>query len=213
MIAEVARAAATWKVSGSRIATPLAPPSPGSTPMSTPSDDADEHQHQVDRRQGDREAVHQRADVRSMRCVDGVSAAKPRAFERALGQRHQEPDLEHDEEHHRPRRRSRPRSSHQRVLAEAAHEERDEERRGDVDAEPSIDEPRRRRRRHQHRSAPASAGRASTNGSCCRALARSRAAGFTSAAMQHDHADVERESSPPAGRRSPQPRPGAQLSP
>jgi len=35
------------KVSGSRMATPFAPPRPGSTPMITPEDDADEHQRQV----------------------------------------------------------------------------------------------------------------------------------------------------------------------
>jgi hypothetical protein len=39
MMAEVAPpgCCAIWKVSGSRIATPLAPPRPGSTPMITPS--------------------------------------------------------------------------------------------------------------------------------------------------------------------------------
>ena len=44
MIAEVGDIA---KVSGSRIATPLAPPRPGSTPISTPRNDADEHVEDV----------------------------------------------------------------------------------------------------------------------------------------------------------------------
>ena len=44
MIAEVGDMA---KVSGSRIATPLAPPRPGSTPISMPRNEADQHVEDV----------------------------------------------------------------------------------------------------------------------------------------------------------------------
>ena len=57
MIAEVG---GIVNVSGSRIATPLAPPRPGSTPMMHAEHDADQHEQQVERRQRDREAVEQR---------------------------------------------------------------------------------------------------------------------------------------------------------
>src|SRR5919106_457377 len=94
MIAEVAPpgVCAMPKVSGSRMATPFAPPSPGSTPMMTPST----------------------TPVNISTTFIGVSATpKPcisawissklvqpqQGFHEALGQRHLEPDLEHDIEH------------------------------------------------------------------------------------------------------------------
>ena len=50
------------KVSGSRIATPLAPPRPGQHADQHAEDDADEHQADVHRRQHDGEALHQGID-------------------------------------------------------------------------------------------------------------------------------------------------------
>src|SRR5205814_9550249 len=55
-------------------------------------------------------------------------------FERALGQRHLEPDLEDDEEHHAVADADR-RHLPPCVLAQPAHEECDEQRGGQVDAE------------------------------------------------------------------------------
>src|SRR5688572_7662190 len=130
MIAEVAPpgVCAMPKVSGSRIATPLAPPSPGSTPMITPRITP--------------------VNIRAM--LVGVSATpKPCArawissklvqpqqrFQRALRQRHLEPDFEDQVEHEH-----RGDAHHDHlppgVLAEPAHEEADEQRRRSVDADP-----------------------------------------------------------------------------
>ena len=50
-------------VSGSRIATPLAPPRPGQHADQHAEQDADEHEQQVLPGQRDREALHQVADV------------------------------------------------------------------------------------------------------------------------------------------------------
>ena len=60
MIAEVG---GMLKVSGSRIATPLAPPRPGSTPMITPSTMPIEHVEQVLPAQDDGEAAEQIANA------------------------------------------------------------------------------------------------------------------------------------------------------
>ena len=50
------------KVSGSRMATPLAPPRPGSTPISTPRMMPTNISADVHRRQHDGEALHQCAE-------------------------------------------------------------------------------------------------------------------------------------------------------
>ena len=92
MIAEVGD---IEKVSGSRIATPLAPPRPGSTPMMTPSTMPTHHQHHVERLQHDRKAVKQIADIFHGACpsadacmrwrlVDARSEAEP-VLDRPLG--------------------------------------------------------------------------------------------------------------------------------
>src|SRR5512140_2547415 len=83
------------KVSGSRIATPLAPPSPGSTPMITPRMMPANMSIRLN---------HDRATANppirdSISCIAASLEAEGR-FERALGQRNLEPDLEHEEEHH-----------------------------------------------------------------------------------------------------------------
>ena len=56
MIAEVGD---MLNVSGSRIATPLAPPRPGSTPMITPSTMPTDHDQQIEWLKHDGEAVKQ----------------------------------------------------------------------------------------------------------------------------------------------------------
>src|SRR5687768_8852442 len=94
MIAEVAPPGiwAMPKVSGSRIATPFAPPRPGSTPMITPrmipvnissrfvSDSAT-------------------PNPCTSAWISSISVQPQQCFNRALGQRHLEPDFEDQEEH------------------------------------------------------------------------------------------------------------------
>src|SRR5262245_30538414 len=148
MIAEVAPPGceAIENVSGSRIATPFAPPSPGSTPMITPRTIPASISIRLN---------HDRATakppIRALISCIALGEPEPR-FERALGQRYLEPDLEHQEKHeHGPgahRDDLRP-----LVLAEERHEEGDEEGGGDVDAErePGIgDERHVHAARHHH---------------------------------------------------------------
>src|SRR5690348_6248359 len=83
------------KVSGSRIATPFAPPRPGSTPMITPS----VMPMNMNSRFFSVRATMKpcsRDWISSMR--DSVDAEQ--RLERPLGQGHEEPDLEDEEEHH-----------------------------------------------------------------------------------------------------------------
>src|SRR5215217_8088521 len=105
MIAEVGDIV---KVSGSRMATPLAPPSPGSTPMSTPS-----VMPTIMRSRfiGVRmtlkpwnSALSSVMAVRDGPVFGGDAASVAEEGERvqpALGERHLEPHLEHQEEHDR----------------------------------------------------------------------------------------------------------------
>src|SRR4029453_18268259 len=82
-------------VSGSRIATPLAPPRPGSTPISTPS----------------RMPTSMKTRFFQVRATAKPCMRLPRSstnilvsehvLERSLGQRHQEPDLEQHEDRER----------------------------------------------------------------------------------------------------------------
>src|SRR6185312_6447214 len=85
------------KVSGSRIATPLAPPRPGSTPMMTPSTTPASISSRLNQ-----ESATSKPPIRewiSCMVASGVSEGR---FERALGERNLEPDLEGQEEgeHH-----------------------------------------------------------------------------------------------------------------
>src|SRR5688500_11084029 len=132
MMAEVAPpgCCAIWKVRGSRIATPFAPPSPGSTPISTPRLTPASISIRLN---------HVRATAKPhlsewISCMRRYLAEAEQGFDRTLGQRHLEPDLEHEEEddHHADGHRG---DLGPRVLAKDAHEERDEDRRGLVDAE------------------------------------------------------------------------------
>src|SRR5262245_9826114 len=144
MMAEVAPpgCCAMPKVSGSRIATPLAPPRPGSTPMITPST------MPVN--------ISSRFFVDSAMTkpcasawISSTSVQPEKSFHRALGQRHLEPQLEHQEEHHHgadAHRHDLPPA----VLAEPAHEEGDEGDRGDVEPDPGHQQ-HVERAWHQHR--------------------------------------------------------------
>src|SRR5688572_30990123 len=132
MIAEVAPpgCCAIWKVRGSRIATPFAPPSPGSTPINTPRLTPASISIRLN---------HVRATAKPpirelISCIRRSLAEADQGFDRPLGQRHLEPDLEHEEEHHH-HADGHARDLGPRVLAEDAHEEGDEDRRGLVDAE------------------------------------------------------------------------------
>src|SRR3954468_19741981 len=114
-------------VSGSRIATPLAPPSPGSTPMITPSVMPASMSSRLNQ-----ESATSKPPIRELISCMAASGVAEGRFERALGQRDLEPDLEHHEEdqHHAERDE---RDAGPAVLAEEAHERRDEERRRHVD--------------------------------------------------------------------------------
>src|SRR5512135_1931987 len=78
-------------VSGSRIATPLAPPRPGSTPMITPN---------ISIRLNHDSATAKPPSRDSISCIAAASGEAEGRFERALGQGNLEPDLEHQEERH-----------------------------------------------------------------------------------------------------------------
>src|SRR3990172_354705 len=131
MIAEVAPpgVCAMLKVSGSRIATPFAPPSPGSTPMITP---------RITPVNISSRFFSDRATAKpcSSDWISSTSVDPEERLERALGQGHLEPGLEDQVEHHRRadahRRRLPP-----RILAQPAHEEGDEQGRGDIDPDPA----------------------------------------------------------------------------
>src|SRR3954462_3655537 len=114
-------------VSGSRIATPFAPPSPGSTPMMTPSVMPASINITLNQ-----ESATSKPPIRDwISCMEASGVPEGR-FERALGQRDLEPDLEHQEEseHHAD---GNQRDLEPPVLAEDAHERRDEDRGGHVD--------------------------------------------------------------------------------
>src|SRR5688572_4597287 len=130
MIAEVAPpgVCAMPKVSGSRMATPFAPPRPGSTPMITPRITP-----------VNISAMLVGVSATPKPCIrDWISSisvqSEPR-FQRALGQRHLEPHLEdhveHDDRDHAHRDHLPP-----GILAKPAHEEADEQYRRHVDPDP-----------------------------------------------------------------------------
>src|SRR5581483_5040419 len=126
MIAEVVPPGrcAIEKVSGSRIATPFAPPSPGSTPMMMPSTTP---MNISIRLKGD--SATPKPWMREPSSSTSASSSEPqRRLERPLGQRHLEPDLEHQEERDAHADRDR-RDLQPRVLADAVHEIGDEQRR------------------------------------------------------------------------------------
>src|SRR6266850_2063425 len=148
MIAEVVPPGdcAIEKVSGRRIATPLAPPSPGSTPMMTPST-----------MPTNISARFLKLSATTKPCSsDWISSinARPSAhaqqvLERPFRQRHLEPDLEDQEKDHAVADAD---DGHlpPRILPQPAHEKSDVQRGGEVDPGPA-DERDVDRRRHEHR--------------------------------------------------------------
>src|SRR2546423_1625347 len=138
MIAEVGF---MLNVSGSRIATPLAPPKPGSTPMMTPSTMPISISARL---------VGVSATWKPCRSDASSFIARPlrqmqQRFERTLRQRRPEPELEHQEQHDRHADRHRcddPRT----MPAVTCHEVGEKDHRGNVDPE------RRDRTALQHRS-------------------------------------------------------------
>src|SRR3954470_17839111 len=118
--------------SGNRIATPFAPPRPGSTPMITPST-----------MPTNISARFFKLSATMKPCIkDWISSitARPSAqaqqiLERPLRQRDEEPDFENQEKH-RHGADADDCDLPPGVLAEPAHEEGDEHHRGDVDPGP-----------------------------------------------------------------------------
>src|SRR5262245_29173821 len=126
MIAEVG---GMVNVSGSRIATPFAPPSPGSTPMITPRITPTNISIRLN---GVSATLNPcRSEVISAKRAPLVELQP--GLERAFRQRQLEPDFEQQEEDDadpdRDQRRREP-----RIAPEPPHEERDEGRRGHVQA-------------------------------------------------------------------------------
>src|SRR3954471_16292225 len=96
MMAEVAPpgVCAMLKVSGSRMATPLGPARPGSTPMITPRITAGNINSRV---------VNESATAQpwARAWISATSVQPEESFDGTLGQRHQEPALEDQEQRHR----------------------------------------------------------------------------------------------------------------
>src|SRR5687767_11960558 len=144
MIAEVAPpgVCAMPKVSGSRMATPLAPPSPGSTPISTPRITPTNMRPMLI-------GVRATPNPCARAWISSKLVQPQPGFDGALGQRHLEPHLEDDVEH-----RDGNHADHghlpPHVLPQPAHEEADEEDGRHVDADPG-DEEGVDCRRDQHR--------------------------------------------------------------
>src|ERR1700752_2190386 len=131
MMAEVAPpgVCAMLKVSGSRMATPLAPPRPGSTPMMTPRITPVNMNSRFC-------SVSATAKPPARACISATSVQPEQSFDGTLGQRHQEPALEDREQTHRgPDADGRHFPPGE--FAQPAHEEGDEHDRGDVDADPA----------------------------------------------------------------------------
>src|SRR6185295_12723078 len=131
MMAEVAPpgVCAMLKVRGSRMATPLAPPRPGSTPMITPRITP----MNMNARFFSVSATTKPWASASISCT---SVEPEESFDGTLGERHLEPDLEDEiERHHHA-------DAHggdlpPRVLSQPAHEKGDEQDRREVDADPA----------------------------------------------------------------------------
>src|SRR5512146_298927 len=130
------------KVSGSRIATPFAPPRPGSTPMMTP---------RMMPTNMNATFLNVRATRNPWNSASSSAmtlAQAQRGLERPLGQGHQEPHLEDEEECDAVADADRG-DFPPCVLAEPAHEAGHEQRRGHVDADPA-DERHVDGRRYEH---------------------------------------------------------------
>src|SRR5512142_2619694 len=132
-------------VSGSRIAMPLAAPSPGSTPMMTPR----KMPRNINPRMNGVSVTANpwNSETRSATQTPDLTLALPGPIDfpasvagpgervpQPLVERHLEPDLEHHERHHAHHEREY-QAAQPRVLAEPAHEHRYVEERRDVDAD------------------------------------------------------------------------------
>ena len=137
MIAEVGD---IENVSGSRIATPLAPPSPGSTPMITPSRMPTTITIRLNGCMTTAKPWNRLA-ISSMFCATpaaglAVPRQNPERLDRPLRQRHQEPFLEHQEDASGTPTATAA-TMRPAVAAEPLHEDGDEQDRGDVEADPA----------------------------------------------------------------------------
>src|SRR6185437_10650450 len=158
------------KVSGRRMATPLAAPSPGRTPIRTPSVMpmnmymmfigtstiskpciSDQNESKSILPESRRAPFGSPRRSVSQISIPGRLIAEP-CFQGALGERHQEPDLEGEEERESDRGGDGDRDQAP-IAAEPDHEDGDEDRAGDVDAD-IDDEDRIDRRRHQNLQDP-----------------------------------------------------------
>src|SRR6185369_5911347 len=176
------------KVSGSRIATPLAPPSPGSTPIKTPSVMPTNIRPMLSGVRTTRKPCSSEFSA-SMRACRSVAQERQRR-EAALEERHLEPDFEHGEEERVDGDADQDRLPH-RVLAEHDHERRDVDRRGDVDAD-EDDRDDVEDRRHEHREDAAEL--LAVDEGAAVALGREhRLPEDAGAGDAEDEADVERE--------------------
>src|SRR5678815_1927273 len=176
------------KVSGSRIATPLAPPSPGSTPIRTPSVMPTNIRPMLSGVRTTRKPCSSEFSA-SMRACRSVAQERQRR-EAALEERHLEPDFEHGEEERVDGDADQDRLPH-RVLAEHDHERRDVDRRGDVDAD-EDDRDDVEDRRHEHREDAAEL--LAVDEGAAVALGREhRLPEDAGAGDAQDQADVERE--------------------
>src|SRR5262252_8337123 len=119
-------------VSGSRMATPFAPPRPGSTPMMMPRITPTNIRSRL---KGDSATPNPCSNALiSSTGSAPISAQTQRSFQRSLGQGNREPDLEREEEgHHYAHRHGD--DQEPGVLAQPAHEVGDEQYRGDVKAQ------------------------------------------------------------------------------
>src|ERR1041385_6361300 len=104
-------------VSGSRIATPFAPPRPGSTPMMTPS----VMPASISSSLNHESATSKPPISEWISCIAPSSTEAQGRLERTLRQRNLEPDLELQEERHHHRHRHGG-DDDPPVLAEVAHE-------------------------------------------------------------------------------------------
>src|SRR5437762_3514325 len=116
-------------VSGSRMATPFAPPRPGSTPISTPRT-----MPTIISPMFRGVSTTEKPWKRELSSSIGFSVAgELEQVEFALEQRHLEPDFEHEEEEGHDHDGG-DRALHCRLLAQQRHEQRDVHRRSDVHA-------------------------------------------------------------------------------
>src|SRR5882672_2120223 len=136
----IAEVGSMVKVSGSRIATPLGPPSPGSTPTKMPSTRPTSISDRI---------LNVSSTWKPWSRRPSASMLEPEpGLERALGHDDVERDIERDE-HGRGEEKARQQRLPPCDSADPAHETGDEKEARDVQAEP-LREKAKEKRRHQH---------------------------------------------------------------